>query len=92
VRVRLRVQPGDFGDIEFDTFNGMLSVLDGMTKSLNNTDWIASQMDEPQLSEALASIETLKGLFRPHSEPREESYLMTELHVTPVPKSEPLPA
>lgn len=70
MRVRLKVQPGDFGDIEFDTFTGMIAVLDGMTKSLHNTEWLSTPLTGAEMTEAVNAVENLRAIFERHREDR----------------------
>jgi hypothetical protein len=68
LRVRLRVQPGDFGDIEFESFSGMLAVLDGMSKSVSNTDWISDQLSNEEFNEVFDALQHLRSVFAKHQQ------------------------
>jgi hypothetical protein len=68
VRVRLQVRPGDFSDVEFESFTGMLAVLEGMSKSLHNTDWLAAPLSEEDLLVTFDAIEHLRNIFEKHRE------------------------
>lgn len=70
MRVRLRVLPGDFGDIEFESFTGMIAVLDGMAKSLQNTEWLATPLNTDEATSVLHEIEHLRSIFEAHREDR----------------------
>lgn len=68
MRVRLRVQPGDYGDIEFESFSGMIAALDGMSKSLHNTEWLATPLSHGDIEVADGAIGNLKAIFAVHRE------------------------
>lgn len=86
VRVRLNVRPGDYGDVEFESFTGMIAVLDGMVTSLHNTDWLSVPLDEADLQTAEESIAQLKAIFGKHREDSESyaGHPWDEEHVTEV--------
>lgn len=65
MRVRIRVRLDDFDDFEFDSFGGVLLALEGMKKSLLNTDWLAGPMTDAQREAALACIDTLQEIAKP---------------------------